>query len=205
MPITKGTFNDARLISGGSYSGAADIQDHVWYDTLTMSAATEYLFFQQGQQAGSKPLQDTNLLANGQLPNGQEFVIHSIGVHLQAGVRTGATVPAIVDAFYGLLENSTIQFRIAGREFDLEIPGSVYLPSVSASASTAGANTISRVGDFNNKSWLGLKTPIVIGELVSFNLKMAASSNASAYLTTLAATTASRMKWMLRGTLRRLK
>jgi hypothetical protein len=209
------TVQALREIEKGSYTGVADVQDHILYDTIPFGPSTkaDYAFF---STIDGKSKADTNMLNNSQLPNGQAMEISGIKFDLLtfAEEATVEDVNGIINAFYTVMQNSTVQIEIPGREYDLQVPGSAFLPSVVATQSAEEGSVTStpsmRVGDFNTHSWMGLKTAIVIGNLVSFKLRLLvdqAKPQVAAALTLLndSGNTPASLRWSLRGTLKRLK
>lgn len=211
-----GTQQDAGLIRQGSYQGASDIQDHYWFDTLPFQGANISLYnFFTTPISGNKVVQETNLQDAGKFPTGQSFVTNAIGFHFLPNGTVDEEIDAdIVRDFYTVMRQSNVQVIIAGREFDLQAPASIFLPSVAVSQLTGNtADTFpTRVGDFTNRGWLPLKTPITISELVSFKLAFSVNNANAEVADALARLSDSsegalpaQLRWVLRGTLERLK
>jgi len=216
--LKQGTRTDVNLIRQGSYQGASDVQDHYWFDTLPFEPSTiSNIRFFSGPISPSKTIQETNLQDAGKFPTGQSFVLNAFQPHLLAKFdeATPEKASQVVTDYYTVLEESLIEIVIAGREFDFQGPGSVWLPSVSIAQQTEAAAvgiTETRVGDFNHRNWLPMKTPITIGELVSFQLRQTinvADAQVAAALGRLSDTSsgklAAKLRWTFRGTLERLK
>lgn len=180
--VTSGVMRDLELIKQGSYSQVSgDVLKHVLYDTLRFAAATvratTTFFSQQIGQAygdGVKSKVETNLQDSGKLPAGQGFLIKGISFALRANMLgTELDTNEIFSDFTTLIQNSTFEIRIAGREFDFQFPGTKFLPSIflGARATVVDATDETfRVGQIMGNGHLKLETPIIIGEMVSFNV-----------------------------------
>jgi hypothetical protein len=208
--LKKGTRQDAGLIRQGSYQGASDIQDHYWFDTLPIQGSNISLYnFFTSPISATKVAQQTNLQDAGKFPTGQSFVTNAIGFRVVKLGGPTSIVSQSINEIYTVLENSNVELIIAGREFDFQAPASAFLPAVSSASSdvTGGADASLRVGDFNQRNWLPLKTPITISELVSFKVALTvnnADANVATALNNLNAL-GIELRWVLRGTLERLK
>ena len=186
MAITKTAKNMIQLGAGGSYSTARDAIRHTIWDTRYFSETpADNTFFAQPIGAawlvGSKTKNETNLLDSGKLPNGQTFLITRMGVALisQYDTGTGGTsgqatknASLIAQAYVNVMQNSVFEIRIAGREYDFQIHGSQFLPSLCINGYNAGtAGSVARVGDTIVSGWIKLDpSPIFLDELVSFNV-----------------------------------
>lgn len=177
MAITNGALEAIALGKGGSYSLSRDVIKHTLYDTAIFgTTATDRTFFttQIGTAfgAGAKTINETNMLDSGKLPNGQTFLIQRIGVSFVSAMAVASTNPeAQVQAFNNLMQGTVIEIRIAGREFDFQAPGCVFVPSVAMSANTGAANIGYRSGDTIASGVISLGvTPIFIDQLVTFSV-----------------------------------
>lgn len=181
--VTSGVMRDLELIKQGSYSQVSgDVLKHVLYDTLLFTAttarATTTFFSQQIGQAygaaGVKGKTETNLQDSGKLPAGQGFLIKGISFALRANmVGTELDTTEIFSDFVTLMQNSTFEIRIAGREFDFQFPGTKFLPPVYLGARATIVDATDRpfrAGELMGNGHIKLETPIIIGELVSFNV-----------------------------------
>lgn len=207
--LKRGTRQDAGLIRQGSYQGSSDIQDHYWFDTLPFQASNISLYnFFTSPISATKVSQQTNLQDAGKFPTGQSFVTNALGFRLVAsdGSDVAVTSKNIAD-FYTVMENSNVEVIIAGREFDFQAPASIFLPAVSVADGDATNTSSLRVGDFNSRNWLPLKTPITISELVSFKVAFTVNNANAKVATALTDLLAGgvELRWVLRGTLERLK
>jgi len=181
MAITKTAKNMIQLGAGGSYSTARDAIKHQIWDTRYFSAApSDNTFFAQpiGSQwlVGSKTKNETNLQDSGKLPNGQTFLITRIGLALisayevgSVGAATWPNAPILAQAYTNIMQSSIFEIRIAGREYDFQIHGRQFLPSLCLNGS--GTGSVARIGDTIVNGWVKLEpSPIFLDELVSFNV-----------------------------------
>jgi hypothetical protein len=185
MAITKTAKNMIQLGAGGSYSTARDAIKHQIWDTRYFGTTpSDNTFFAQpigsAWRVGSKTKNETNLQDSGKLPNGQTFLITRIGVALISAYDPGsstaqATFPnasIIAQAYTNVMQSSIFEIRIAGREYDFQIHGRQFLPSLCINGYNAGtAGSVARVGDTIVNGWVKLEpSPIFLDELVSFNV-----------------------------------
>jgi hypothetical protein len=184
--ITGQAAKDLALGKNGSYSNEGNVLQHVLYDTIAFPAATAatQTFFSVPQGA-TKQLTETNLLDPSKLPNGQTFLIKGIslaGMFGVAGADTDANT--VLAAFYNVIQNSTFEIKIAGREFDLQVPGTKFLPPYPISAIASAANPAFPQATTISTGHVKLNTtPIPIGQLVSFNVLQKCSSATAAIAT----------------------
>jgi len=191
MAITRTAKNMIQLGAGGSYSNARDAIKHQIWDTRYFGAVgtaptsvSDATFFSQpiGAQwrVGSKTKNETNLQDSGKLPNGQTFLITRIGVALISAYDVTSTTVApatanaslIAQAYVNVMQSSIFEIRIAGREYDFQIHGRQFLPSLCINGYNSGtAGSVARVGDTIVNGWVKLEpSPIFLDELVSFNV-----------------------------------
>lgn len=183
--ITKGAAEALQLGKNGSYSNEGNVLQHTIYDRTEFQAATvrgTTQFFVGAQGAtfmgATKALTETNLQDSGKLPNGQTFLIKEMSIALIPGFvgTADGDVKTIIAAYYNIVQNSIFEIKIAGREFDLQTPGSCFLNPVQAIGTGTMVDATTRpvsVGDFISTGWLKLgTTPIPIGQLVSFQVNM---------------------------------
>jgi hypothetical protein len=184
MSITKSAQDMIGLGRGGSYSTSRDALKHQVWDTRYFAATpSDNTFFVQpigsAWRVGSKTKVETNLADSGKFPNGQTFLITRMGVALiseyEVGLTTATSWPnasLIAQAYTNVMQNSVFEVRIAGREYDFQIHGRQFLPSLSINGYNAGtAGSVARVGDTLVSGWVKLApSPIFIDELVSFQV-----------------------------------
>jgi len=214
---------DLAMVNEGSYSKVAgDVLDHVVYDELlfqaTTARATSTFFTQQIGQAfgaGVKTRNETNLQDSGKLPAGQGMIFREVG--FAAKLIIGATdvdAQTIVSAIVNILQFSSFRLQIAGREFDLEFPGTMLLPPIMVRGRGTIVDATDRLagtGELLASGWIPLKLPIVLGELVSFNVTQTTGSPVAANQTILntasdvLATQVASLQLRIRGTLVRSK
>lgn len=202
--------NNIALLRSGSYpSGASDIQDHVLWDTVAFKASStsKYSMFREPQGVNGKTLADTNLDDAGKLPTGKAFNIQSIGFSL-AGIPSNSTSALpLVKSLYDVMRDGVVEIVINGREYDLQIPADVFLPSIAEIAGDASNSATSRVGDFSVNPWYGLQIPIPVGTQVNFEVKWTFDNAKADVATALDALEAAgvRLRTKLRGILSRTK
>lgn len=218
--ITQGAANDIALGKGGSYSLSRDVLAHQIWDTryFDNAAISSYTFFSQqinapwwGNTVKSK--NETNLSTAGQLPVSQTFLIKRIGVGLIVPFAASADYGSeVVQAFTNIMQSSVFEIRIAGREFDFQLHGRQFLPSVFVNAVDGGALTNTRVGDMIASGWVSLRdTPIFLDQQVNFSVFQQVGNPLQAISTILAGNSTSlyayyaTMQVTLEGTLTRGK
>jgi hypothetical protein len=175
MPLTQQALENIRLGEGGSYSLARDAISHRLWDVRTFGAvASDFTFFSQpvGSTflAGSlKTLTETNLYDTGKLPNGQTFLATRMCIASQITGGNNVALSMAQD-FQNIIQNSVFEIRLAGREYDFQVPGRMFMPTpISAFGITTSTN--GRVGDMISSGWAKLApTPIFIDQLVSFSV-----------------------------------
>lgn len=188
--ISSEIARDIELLRKGSFGDRNDVQHHVLSDSVQFQAgipADGYIFFGRGQGSAltstiTKQKYETNLPSNGQLPAGQTFLAKKMQLALISNRPSADTdIVDYTNAFYQLIKNSYLQFRIEGKsEFEFETHGSVFFPAVCEVGDTANTLGALRVGDFNHHSWTTLLTPIVLGELVTFKVILKPGSSDTA-------------------------
>lgn len=189
--ITSSVANDLSLLKNGSYSSVSgDVLDHTVYDSqlfqaTTARATTTFFTTPIGGAYGSgvKTKVETNLQDPGKFPAGQGFLIKEVGfAGIFADIGTTTVANTNAQAMVNILQFSTFEIRIAGREFDLQLPGSMFTPSMMTLSLASAANGI-RLGDYLSSGWFKLSAPITIGELVSFNMTQITQSAVTALQT----------------------
>jgi len=197
--ITKSAAEALQLGKNGSYSNEGNVLQHVLYDTIDFQNTTlraNGTFFtapvDSAFQAGTKQETQTNLVTAGQLPNTQTFLIKEISFALVPFV-VGTDLDSILlaAAYTNIMQSSRFQIKIAGREFDWEAPGSVFIPPVSMHSQATMVDATTRAlpnvgGGYISTGWVKLaSTPIPIGNLVNFSVRMASATSAGANATIL--------------------
>ena len=170
--LTAQVAKDMQLGKNGSYSNEGNVLQHTLYDTVPFPAAiaATQTFFTVPQGA-TKTLTETNITTASQLPNGQTFLIKELSLAYLLGIA-GADVDqnVIVSAIYNIIQNSVFEIKIAGREFDLQKPGSELLPPLVAAALNSAANGAFPQSSFISTGSIKLNaTPIPVGQLVTFS------------------------------------
>lgn len=181
--ITRGAKEAIDLGKGGSYSLSRDVLKYHLYDSLIIgTTAVDRTFFsvQQGQTygTGQKTINETNMLDSSKLPNGQTFLINKLSIALISNFAAASTDPELItQAWVNYLQHSVLEISIAGRDPDFQIPGSELLPRLTVNGQTGAANIAVRQGDMINSGIASLGvTPIFIGELITFSVRMRTGS-----------------------------
>lgn len=176
--ITEGAAQAIALQDGGSFSNERDVQLHYIYDSRILPAAacpTDFIYFSQpigsGYAGGVKGLTETNLYDPGKLPNGQRFTVKRILMSLHALMPAGNVDATLATAAYvNIMQHSVIEIKIPPREFDLQVPGRAFVPAISVYGHSA-VNGSFRAGDTIASGYVSLgDTPIVIDNLVTFQV-----------------------------------
>jgi hypothetical protein len=178
MTITKEALYALALGRGGSYGLSRDVIKHYLHDSYAVgTTAASYTYFSQPVGAPwksdySKTEVETNLQSSSQLPNGQTFLITRIGMKFISFIDADKTVGEdYVQAYVNLMQSSVVRIKIAGREFDLETPGSNFVPAISVNTGTATSVNAYRSGDTLTSAWISLNpTPIFIDQMVTFSV-----------------------------------
>jgi hypothetical protein len=80
-------------------------------------------------------------------------------------------VNTILSSYFLIMQNSTFEIKIAGREFDLQKPGTAFIPPIVSAAVNSAANAAFPAGQYITTGQIKLNaTPIPIGQLVSFSV-----------------------------------
>lgn len=185
---TQGVMRDLALVKQGSYSDVAgDVLDHVLYDytrfaATTLRANTTFFSVPIGGTfgAGTKGKPETNLTDPGKLPSGQGMLVKEIAIKAKTFFgSTDVDIAIILNALFNIIHSSTFELRIAGREFDLQVPGTIFTPSLAVMGRATvvdATDEITNYGQTLSSGWVKLATPIAIGELVSFNVTQISGS-----------------------------
>jgi hypothetical protein len=189
--ITRDAAESLQLGKHGSYSNEGNVLQHVLFDVLDFNDAAvraEGAFFQKPigstYMGGSKTNAQTNLFDAGKLPNTQTFLVKDMSIGLIASVAGADTdAKAIVAAFTNIMQASKFELKIAGREYDLQVPGSVFLPSVFVHGADVAGDGANIGGSLISTGWIKLNaTPVVIGNMVTFSVNMSTSTASAALL-----------------------
>lgn len=183
MPQTSITREAARDIklSGPSYGTGRDVLKHSLWDVRNFgtSANNATLFNQAIGSAfggGSKTKNETNMEAGGRLPASQTFLVKKMAIFCQSVLKPADINGAdIAQAFINILQSSYFNFRIAGREFDLQVSGAQFLPALhlfglNSATATEGVSTTAAGFTVANGCFDLRSNPISIDELVQFQV-----------------------------------
>jgi hypothetical protein len=221
--ITKKASEALQLGKNGSYSNEGNVLQHVLYDNLDFQDTTVRAngqFFtapiNSTYMGGSKTETETNLENAGQLPNTQTFLINEISFSFLPSLvdQTDVDASGLLQDYVNIMQASRFEIKIAGRDFDLQVPGSVFFPPVffaSNGTRTTATDTLTPAyGQFISTGWVKLaSTPIPVGNLVNFSVRMSTSVADTALATILntssdnLATQNAQMQCRLKGVLTR--
>jgi len=184
MSLTKEALLDIALGRGGSYGLSRDVIKHNIWDTRYFgTTATDFTFFSNPigtawYQTSQKTKNETNMLDTGKLPNGQTFLVKRIGVALIGlGNKAAVVASALATDFIDIVQHSVFEIRIAGREFDFQLHGRQFLPSIALAGEGTATLPAHRIGDVIASGWVSLEhLPIFIDQLVTFSVHMAVGS-----------------------------
>lgn len=219
-------MTDSQRLSAGTYNQLSrDVQDHTVYDTLCFSTSLQrQSFFVDGigktlaGTAITKSLAHTNLKSSGsRLPAGYQFLIKGITINAVRRVLADHTEINFAGSVIRVLQASNFRIVFPGRDFDLEIPGDTFLPTIAAidqvSVQTPNLGVaVASSGSFLANKMLPLRNQLVIGQIggapVDFSVEWFVDnqdSGVSTALTALTTTSADALKLGLVGTLEKLK
>lgn len=101
-------------LGSGSFGTQGDMLDWSYYDEAVIAVATlTHRLFTNPLGAGGKTLDQTNLTAAGQIPQGQKLITHAIKImYTSAAAKTTAAV----QEFYTLLTRTTVAIKLQNKE-----------------------------------------------------------------------------------------
>jgi len=219
MPgLTQGAARDANVLRFlSTYGTGRDILKHQLFDTRFFdTTATNYDFFAQpiggAWRANTKTIIETNMIDTGKLANGQAFLIKRLGVTFQTLLPASAVnAPAVAMACVHILQSSVFEFRVASREWDVQIHGRNFLPALAVYGQNQ-TNATFRCGDTIASGYIALDDiPIILDPLVNFKVGMNFSNTDTNVQTVINASATllhglySTMQVILEGTLSRPK
>jgi hypothetical protein len=196
MAITKTAANMIRMGAGGTYSNARDAIRHQIWDTRSFtSVPSDNTYFSQPigsvwATTGTKTKVETNLTDSGKLPNGQTILVTRISIallsHYNMGTTGNTTFPnasILAQAYVNVMQSSVFEIRVAGREFDFQVHGRQFLPSLCINGLNAATLNSSRSGDTIVSGWIKLDpSPIFLDELVSFQVNQMVNNGDQTYV-----------------------
>jgi hypothetical protein len=183
MAITVGTLQKIQQGQGGSYSKSKDaLKAQVWDTRHFLSSPTDNSFFVQpigsSWRVGTKTKNETNMTDTGKIPFGQDLLVERMGIalisHFDVGT-TGATNQInsafLAQSYVNILQSSVFEIKIQGREYDFQIHGRQFLPSLCVNGYNAGtAGSVARFGDSVASGWVKIDPNIYIGQQVGFSV-----------------------------------
>lgn len=184
--LAPAALNAINIMAQGSYGTTRDVLKHQIWDTRTFAVTpADAQMFSQPIGApwvvGSKTKNETNMTDSGKIPTGQSFLVNEIGVALisaydplTTGAITGWKNSALLaQSYINILQNSVFEIRITGREYDFQVHGRQFLPSLSLNGYQASGvgGIMSRNGDVITGGFIKLApTPIVLDSQVNFSV-----------------------------------
>lgn len=175
--ITNGAAQEIALGKAGTYGASRDILKHYVWDTRTFgTTVSDFTFFSQGigsawRNTSVKSINETNLYDSGKLPTKQTLLIKRMGISLiSLEVATGADTPDLAQAWINLIQSSVFTLKVSGREFEMQVHGSLFLPALMI----CGANQTNygfRVGDTIASGWVAFDNePLFLEPQVNFSV-----------------------------------
>jgi hypothetical protein len=182
MPLNQQTLELLYQGSGGSYSLWRDaITDRIYDTRLIGTTVSDYSYFVQ--QIGTnwrgvalKTINETSMVASGQMPAGQTFLVTRIGVCCIVPNVAYALAQAggeYARAFNNLMSSSVFELKIEGRDPDFRAHGRHFMPMPIGiwGNQTSSTSNFARVGDMIASGWIKLNpTPCFLDSQVSFQV-----------------------------------
>jgi hypothetical protein len=154
----------------GTHGAGGEIIDWSYYDTIVVAAGTTSHSMFSVPRSAAKPQHLTNMLLGGQMPNGQRHTVHAIKFMYTTSAVRGS---ALVQNYYDLLNQSTIEFFIPGKDSLLTVTLMELAGMASNFALTptvAGDNV-----DVNRPRFHGifpLNSPIILAGQTTFEVRL---------------------------------
>jgi hypothetical protein len=222
--------NRPNRINTGAYKNANEIQtfgqsglafDSSRYDTFTLQGSkTQYSYFKNG--TGTKGYALTNMEDDSQFPTGVAFMVHEIGLRIEAPATgadpvTGAPVAVTyteqdVQALLQALSQFYLQFNVVGFQYMGQWSVDEWLGALNIAFNEATASGTASSTIFSPVSaWKRLRTPIALQSRAIFSLDMnfaSAQNNStlgvgagdfSSAVLTSCASKPWRIRWIIRG------
>lgn len=230
IAVQQSTARDVALMRNGAYqTGKANVQsDYIWDRnaiTGTTVPNTGYVFFRTprsqpyGVTAGdTKTLVETSMEDNGKLPQGQNFLVNAIAIHMISRLVTATSgayteqVDRVLQCYKTILQHSVVEIKFSNIEYSWRANGALFVPTIfepgNATPVAATAQPMA-VGEFNHHGWINVPSRIAVSEQANFNVTITVTSGIAATATILnnciqyLASVAAEMQVMLRGTLSR--
>jgi hypothetical protein len=157
-------------MDSGSYGAGRDMIRHQIFDKSVVQNLQEEIFFVEPQGA-TKDASQTNLRASGQLPEGQSFGAQLLSV---AMVNKGTADALFTQAqrFIEVVQESVIEIQLASREFELQISGHAFFPSLMTVGIPAASAQATAIGGNTASGSIVCKPEIIISQRVSFRVRM---------------------------------
>lgn len=123
------------------------------FDSGSHAAGVEVTFFDTTESAATNNQQDTNMPIAGQLPSGQKFVIHKIGILFDWPAAV-ANATEETDA----LDQATLELKIAEKRVFIAPAQILLAPNQFPAVDIASGASCGNIGN----NWFELKHPITI-------------------------------------------
>ena len=154
----------------GTHGAGGEIIDWSYYDTIVMAGGTTSHSMFTVPRSAAKPLNLTNMLLGGQMPNGQRHTVHALKFMYCTSAVKGS---AVVQDFYKMLNDSTLELFIPGKDSLLtvslqELTGMA--SNFALTPSVAGDNV-----DVNRPRFHGifpLNSPVILAGQTTFELRL---------------------------------
>lgn len=184
MALTQQALAKVALMGQGSYSNSRDALRHQVWDTRYFAATpSDNTFFVQqigaSWSVGTKTKSETNMTDSGKLPVGHTFLVEAMTVRLLSQYEVGLTSAStwinaslMAQAYVNIMQNSVFEIKVQGREYDFQVHGSKFLPSLCINGYNAGtAGSVARIGDTVASGKVKLnETPIMLSSQVGFSV-----------------------------------
>lgn len=175
VDLRAGYVDAINSLQTGTYKGSGDIIDYSLYDRVDMLSTTlQHRLFQvgvgQNDPAGNvKNLADTNVQGSQGIPVGQKLYVNALKVFYTS---TAATVSAaILNAFQEMIEQTTLTFRITGKDnYGLWKMNEIFGVPFQAAIEPAALTGITQGSQGRFLGIYPLNLPIVLAQQVQFEV-----------------------------------
>ena len=153
----------------GTYGTSGEKISWSYYDESAVPATAQTLVQFQTPIGGTKTLAHTNMVAAGQIPQGQKFVVEKIKVMYRS--VSGVSTPAEANELMAFMDRAIIQFKISNKApmMQAKLSDVMGLSLMAPITGTGGTASFSQ-GVFTGE-WK-LHTPITVGALTPFQVEI---------------------------------
>lgn len=175
MALTKKAVEAIAIGKGGSYSLGRDVIKHNIWDTRYFGdTISDFTFFSLpiggSWRVGNKTINETNMTDSGKLPSTQNFLVQAMYVSAIIPLIEASSVGSeVIQAYTSILESSVFDLRLAGKDFEFQVPGKAFNPAIAVSDLSANNHVSAGMMIANGKQNLSA-IPIFIEELASFSV-----------------------------------